>query len=47
MAKRALLIAYYFPPLGLGGVQRMCKLAKYLPECGYDVTVLTGTPSHT
>ncbi|MCP4567702.1 MAG: glycosyltransferase family 4 protein [FCB group bacterium] len=41
MARRVLVIAYYFPPLGMGGVQRMAKLAKYLPEFGYDVTVLT------
>jgi glycosyltransferase involved in cell wall biosynthesis len=38
---RLLLIAYYFPPLGMGGVQRPLKLAKYLPEFGWDVTVIT------
>lgn len=38
---RLLLIAYYFPPLGMGGVQRPLKLAKYLPEFGWDVTVVT------
>lgn len=36
-----LMIAYYFPPLGMGGVQRPLKLAKYLPEFGWDVTVIT------
>jgi glycosyltransferase involved in cell wall biosynthesis len=44
MNKMALLIAYYFPPLGMGGVQRMAKLAKYLPHCGYDVKILTVKP---
>jgi len=39
--KRVLLIAYYFPPCGMGGVQRAAKLAKYLPQFGWDVTVLT------
>lgn len=44
MARRVLIIAYYFPPMGMGGVQRMTKLAKYLPQFGYDVTVLTVKP---
>ncbi|MEZ5360278.1 MAG: hypothetical protein R3F48_15790 [Candidatus Zixiibacteriota bacterium] len=44
MKRRVLIVAYYFPPLGLGGVQRMHKLAKYLPQCGYDVHVLTVKP---
>ncbi len=44
MKRRFLMIAYYFPPLGMGGVQRMTKLAKYLPQCGYDGTVLTVKP---
>lgn len=44
MNKTALMIAYYFPPLGMGGVQRMAKLAKYLPQFGYDVIVLTVKP---
>ena len=43
-AKHALIIAYYFPPLGMGGVQRMAKLAKYLPSFGYDISVLTVKP---
>lgn len=42
--KHALVIAYYFPPLGLSGVQRVAKLVKYLPENGWDVTVLTVEP---
>jgi glycosyltransferase involved in cell wall biosynthesis len=44
MGKSILIIAYYFPPLGMGGVQRMAKLAKYLPPLGYDVSVLTVKP---
>ena len=44
MNKSVLIIAYYFPPLGLGGVQRMSKLAKYLPQFGYNVRVLTVKP---
>jgi len=44
MNKTAMIVAYYFPPLGMGGVQRMAKLAKYLPRHGYDVVVLTVKP---
>ena len=39
--RRLLVIAYYFPPMGLSGVQRIAKLVKHLPEHGWDVTVLT------
>jgi len=39
--KRLLLLSYYFPPCGMGGVQRAVKLVKYLPEFGWKVTVLT------
>ncbi|MBI3871615.1 MAG: glycosyltransferase [candidate division Zixibacteria bacterium] len=39
-----LMIAYYFPPWGMGGVQRPLKLAKYLPEFGWDVTVIAPRP---
>lgn len=45
MSRRLLLIAYYFPPLGLSGVQRVLKWAKYLPDSGWDVTVLTVRPA--
>jgi glycosyltransferase involved in cell wall biosynthesis len=44
MAPTVLVIVYYFPPLGMGGVQRIAKLVKYLPQCGYDVLVLTVKP---
>ena len=39
--RRVLVIAYYFPPLGLSGVQRTLKFVKYLPEYGWHPTVLT------
>ena len=38
---RVLVIAYYFPPMGLSGVQRTMKFVKYLPECGWRPIVLT------
>jgi glycosyltransferase involved in cell wall biosynthesis len=41
MARRVLLLSYYFPPAGGPGVQRALKFAKYLPECGWAPTVLT------
>lgn len=42
--KRVLVIAYYFPPMGLSGVQRVAKLVKYLPSYGWHPTVLTVKP---
>lgn len=42
--RNVLIIAYYFPPLGLSGVQRIAKLAKYLPENGWHPVVLTAEP---
>lgn len=39
--RRILLIAYFFPPLGGGGVQRSLKFARYLPEHGWEPVVLT------
>src|SRR5437868_6980822 len=38
---KLLLIAYYFPPDGGAGTQRPAKFCRYLPEFGWDVTVLT------
>ncbi len=40
--KRVLYIAYFFPPHGGAGVQRTLKFARYLPEFGWEPTVLTG-----
>lgn len=39
--RNVLVIAYYFPPMGLSGVQRVAKLVKYLPAAGWQPTVLT------
>src|SRR6188768_1123173 len=36
-AKRLLLVAYNFPPVGGAGVQRPVKWAKYLGRFGWDV----------
>jgi glycosyltransferase involved in cell wall biosynthesis len=37
-----LFLAYFFPPLGGGGVQRTLSLVRYLPEEGLLPTVITG-----
>ncbi len=42
--RRVLVIAYYFPPMGLSGVQRTLKFVKYLPDFGWLPTVLTVDP---
>ena len=39
--RKCLFIAYYFPPMGLSGVQRTLKFAKYLKEYGWDPVILT------
>jgi glycosyltransferase involved in cell wall biosynthesis len=36
-----LVVAYFFPPLGGGGVQRTLKFIKYLPQCGWKPVVVT------
>ncbi len=41
---KILIIAYYTPPLGLSGVLRVTKLAKYLPEFGIEPVFLTVMP---
>lgn len=43
--RHVLIIAYYFPPMGLSGVQRTLKFVKYLPQFGWQPTVLTVTPT--
>jgi len=43
LVKKLLLIAYYFPPDGGAGTQRPAKFCRYLPEFGWEVTVLTRT----
>lgn len=38
--RRVLMISYYFPPLGGIGSVRALKFAQYLPEFGWDPTVI-------
>jgi glycosyltransferase involved in cell wall biosynthesis len=38
---KVLVVAYYFPPMGLSGVQRTLKFVKYLKNCGWEPTVIT------
>ena len=40
MKQPVLIIAYYWPPAGGPGVQRWLKFVTYLPDHGYDVTVV-------
>lgn len=42
--RRVLVIAYYFPPMGLSGVQRTAKFVKFLPKFGWQPTVITSEP---
>jgi glycosyltransferase involved in cell wall biosynthesis len=35
------VVSYYYPPLGLDRVVRIAKFTKYLPQHGWDPTVLT------
>ncbi len=44
--KRVLFVTYYFPPSGGPGVQRSLKFVKYLPEFGWQPTVLTVDPDY-
>jgi glycosyltransferase involved in cell wall biosynthesis len=37
---KALVVSFYFPPAGGGGVQRPLKLAQYLPALGIETHVL-------
>lgn len=38
---KVMVIAYYFPPMGLSGVQRTLKFVKYMSEFNWEPTVLT------
>lgn len=42
--RKVLVIAYYFPPMGLSGVQRTLKFVKYLSQFGWQPIVLTCNP---
>ena len=45
MVKRALLIAYHYPPVQVSsGIQRTLKFSQYLPDYGWDPLVLTVHP---
>ncbi len=39
--KKVLIIVYYWPPSGGAGVQRWLKFVKYLPQFGWQPTVIT------
>ncbi|MBX7046360.1 MAG: glycosyltransferase [Ignavibacteria bacterium] len=41
---KVLIISYYFPPMGMGGVQRTLKFAKYLKDYGWQPVVITDSP---
>jgi glycosyltransferase involved in cell wall biosynthesis len=40
--RRAIVLAYHFPPVGGAGVQRNAKFVRYLREFGYEPVVVTG-----
>ena len=39
--RKILVVSYYFPPMGLSGVQRTLKFVKYLPDFDWSPLVLT------
>ncbi|MCF6271340.1 MAG: glycosyltransferase [Melioribacteraceae bacterium] len=38
---KVLVITYYFPPMGLSGVQRVLKFTKYMSDYNWEPTVIT------
>lgn len=38
---KVLVVAYYFPPMGLSGVQRTLKFVKYMSRFNWEPTVIT------
>ncbi|MFY8001180.1 MAG: glycosyltransferase [Candidatus Kapaibacteriota bacterium] len=42
--KKVLVLAYYFPPMGLSGVQRTLKFTKYMRRYFWEPTVITTGP---
>lgn len=38
---KVLFLSYYFPPMGMGGVQRVSKFCRYLPEFQWKPAVVT------
>jgi glycosyltransferase involved in cell wall biosynthesis len=47
MGKKILMIAFFFPPVGGGGVQRTVKFVKYLCQKGWDVSILSAETNDT
>jgi glycosyltransferase involved in cell wall biosynthesis len=45
-SRKVLIVAYHYPPEPASGAQRMGYLAKYLPEFGWEPTVLTRRAPH-
>ncbi|MFI5397409.1 MAG: hypothetical protein ACHQ9S_17865, partial [Candidatus Binatia bacterium] len=43
---RALMVAYFFPPLGGSGVYRALKFCKYLPAWGWKPLILCAHDPH-
>ena len=43
LMRRLLTLAYHFPPVGGGGVQRNRRFAEHLPDLGWTPVVVTGT----
>lgn len=43
--KRLLVLAYYFPPMGMSGVQRITRIVRHLRESGWQPTVITSSPT--
>ncbi len=39
--KRVLIITYYWPPMGGGGVQRWLKMVKYMRDYGWEPVIFT------
>jgi glycosyltransferase involved in cell wall biosynthesis len=42
--RRVLLLCYFYPPLGGGGVHRVLGFTRWLPEHGWDCTVVCAGP---
>ncbi len=43
---RVLLVTYYFPPAGGGGVQRVLSWCRHLPALGFELTVVAPDEPH-
>jgi glycosyltransferase involved in cell wall biosynthesis len=43
-SRKVLIVSFYYPPFGGGGVQRTAKFAKYLPRFGYAPIVVAASP---